>query len=76
MESYSDWKEIVLCNLIISSSLHGLIVSDVYNIPNVWVEFAGAIGGDHFKYLDYFQFVGRMAEFPLDLSTGIDDYKI
>ena len=42
------------CENIISSSLHGLIVSDVYNIPNAWLEMSENVIGDGYKYLDYY----------------------
>lgn len=44
------------CRVIVSSSLHGLICADSYNIPNVWIKLSNntdAIGGD-FKFHDYF----------------------
>lgn len=42
------------CDRIISSSLHGLIVSDAYSIPSRWVKFTDRILGDGTKYLDYY----------------------
>ena len=30
-------KKIISCKYIISNSLHGLIISDAYNVPNVWL---------------------------------------
>ena len=42
-------NEVLSCNVIYSSSLHGLIVADAYGIPNKWV-----IYGDTFKYRDYY----------------------
>lgn len=42
------------CKYILSSSLHGLILSDAYCIPNAWVRFAGELKGGDFKFLDYY----------------------
>ena len=44
---------------IVSSSLHGLIVSDAYKIPNVWIQFYNNIRGDNTKFYDYFKSVNR-----------------
>lgn len=51
--------EILSCEKTISSSLHGLITSDAYNIPNKWVKFDNNINGDDTKFYDYFLSVKR-----------------
>ena len=76
-ERYGHWKtfvnKIASCDLILSSSLHGLIVADAYGVPNVWIKLSHdkVIGGE-FKFCDYFQGVGRDYVPPVDFSDGID----
>ncbi len=54
---YNDWKDIIKnieeCEFIVSESLHGLIISEAYRIPNIWISIGKNIGQD-FKFEDFF----------------------
>lgn len=60
--------DICSCEYIASSSLHGVIVSDAYNIPNLWIEFPEG-ESKKFAFHDYMQSVGRNVESPLVLNA-------
>lgn len=76
MGHYSSWQDIIeqvcSCERIISSSLHGLIISDAYQIPNVYVQFSDMIQGGEFKYKDYMKGVGRDYYNPINFKSSID----
>lgn len=42
------------CEYILSSSLHGLIIADAYNVPNYRLQLSGKIVGGDFKFMDYY----------------------
>lgn len=68
--NYGNWKSFIdllcSCELILSSSLHGLIFADTYNVPNVWTHFHFHV--NPFKYQDYFLSVGRLCDKPFNLT--------
>lgn len=76
---YGHWQnfidQILECDLILSSSLHGIIISDAYNVPNVWISPTKLDYNERFKYLDYFLSVNKNIETPLviDSNTKIND---
>jgi len=57
-EPVSVVREIGECEVIISSSLHGLIVADSFNIPNVRIFMSDAPLGTGFKFDDYYSAYG------------------
>ncbi|WP_144225776.1 polysaccharide pyruvyl transferase family protein [Shewanella algae] len=38
-------RQMLECEKIASSSLHGLIIADAYKIPNAWIEFSNKVTG-------------------------------
>lgn len=53
------------CDVILSSSLHGIICADAYGVPNAWVKFSDNVVGGSFKFRDYRLSIG--AEEPREL---------
>lgn len=51
-------NKIAECNSIVSSSLHGLIISDSLRVPNVHVVVTNKMLGDGFKFNDYYSCFG------------------
>lgn len=47
-------EQIHSCKKILSSSMHGLILSDAYNIPNKRIILSDKIYGGDFKFKDYY----------------------
>lgn len=89
LRSYVHWTDVIeliySCEYIVSSSLHGLIVSDAYGIPNIWIKVSDEIKGGAFKYLDYFASVHKKVSKPLEVydigvlesiyKNGIENYE-
>lgn len=47
-------RRIAQCRVILSSSLHGLVVADSFNIPNIHALFTDKPLGDGYKFDDYY----------------------
>lgn len=71
VEDYRDFiDEICSARLVISSSLHGIILAEAYGVPAVMLQSVNA--PDLFKYRDYYESTGR-AKFPI--ANTIDEAK-
>lgn len=61
-------EEMESCELIVSQSLHGLIIADSLGLPTVWIDHGSLHPGGHFKFYDYFSSINR--PFDLKISRG------
>lgn len=52
-------RDITSCKLILSSSLHGLIFADSFNIPNIHIKLSNNVAGGIYKFEDYYSGTGR-----------------
>jgi pyruvyltransferase len=52
-------EEIHECEIILSSSLHGIILADSYDIPAYHIILSNNVIGGEFKFRDYYGSVGR-----------------
>jgi pyruvyltransferase len=63
--------KICSCDIILSSSLHGLIVADAYGVKNMFCEFEYH-HPNYDKYLDYCMSVGRQFENPISIDDALN----
>lgn len=50
--------EMAACRFVLSSSLHGLVIADAFQIPNAWVTMGDGLRGGAFKFADYYSVFG------------------
>jgi len=62
VENFID--QILECEVIMSSSLHGLVIADAYKIPSVWIELSKNVIGNGFKFRDYYASIDRDIKLP------------
>lgn len=63
------------CEYIVSSSLHGLIVSDSYGIPNGWIKINEIDDSKDFKFYDYYSSLGEtLTPFQINGNEFIEDF--
>lgn len=65
-------EQIVACDRIVSSSLHGIICADAYGIPSIWLHASDKPTGDGFKFRDYFSSVGRPDKEPFLVTASTE----
>lgn len=65
-------EQIVACDRVISSSLHGIICADAYGVPAIWLHASNKPKGDGFKFRDYFSSVGRSDCEPIIVDANTE----
>lgn len=74
IQGYGDWtsfiEEVCQCECIASSSLHGLIISEAYGVPNVWIQNVDGLVTDTFKYEDFYASMHKTIQ-PIVLQNNI-----
>jgi pyruvyltransferase len=63
----SFFEELLSCEIIASSSLHGLIFADSFQIPNIWISIKNELFGGTFKFCDYYSAIYN--------KTDLDSFK-
>lgn len=82
IQNFKDWRYFIdsinSCEFIFSSSLHGIIISDTYGVPNTWVEFERK-DLKRFTFQDYFLSVGKSIEpysfSDLNILDKVEEFK-
>lgn len=64
--------DLTSCDYIVSSSLHGLILADAYEIPNKWVSFSDKLIGGEFKFKDYYSTTSIPSETCISIDAASD----
>ena len=72
-DTFTFINQVLKCKKIISSSLHGLILADMFNIPALWVKLSNNLAGDDMKFHDYFASIGRKDVEFFDMRGGYDE---
>jgi hypothetical protein len=62
------FAEMMSCEAIASSSLHGLIFAEALGIPNAWLDFGPEDPGHAFKYQDWFSLADKPQAAPLRIG--------
>ena len=53
-------QQIASCKCVLSSSLHGLIFSDSYGVPNIHITLSDKVAGGSYKFIDYYTGIDSM----------------
>lgn len=64
-------EELNACEYIVSSSLHGLILAEAYEIPNCWMELECAQQRSRFKYDDFYASIGKQSVSPFVMNKEV-----
>lgn len=63
-------SELLSCEVVASSSLHGLVFSEALGVPNLWLSLSDAVRGEGFKFRDWFSLAGTPTKQAYQLTSG------
>lgn len=73
----NPWTEVVdairSSDVVLSSSLHGLIVAEAYGIPASWIRISDRLQGGSFKFNDYYLATGRAEREPTRWNGNLNE---
>jgi pyruvyltransferase len=73
----NPWTQVVdairSSEVVLSSSLHGLIVAEAYGIPASWIRISDRLKGGSFKFNDYYLATGRAEREPTRWNGQVND---
>jgi pyruvyltransferase len=65
----ADWRRVIErineCEVVVSSSLHGLIIAEAYGVPAIWFVATDKVTGEGFKFRDYYLSTRREPPAPV-----------
>jgi len=67
-------EDLLSVEMVLSSSLHGLIAADAYGIPNSRIIFSDKVFGGHFKFIDYCLSVDRKIDYGYVVENSNIDF--
>lgn len=66
-------RQIAECEVVLSSSLHGLVVADALRIPNQWIKWSDRVLGAGYKFHDYYSSFSPEPVEPVVLTGRRDE---
>ncbi|MCK5915319.1 MAG: polysaccharide pyruvyl transferase family protein, partial [Deltaproteobacteria bacterium] len=74
-ETIDFLEQIARCEIILSSSLHGLIIADALQIPNAWLKLSQRVRGNDYKFTDYYSVFGLegIQPYPFSVTTTVTE---
>lgn len=69
-------QRVASCEIIVSSSLHGLITADAFGVPSIWMKLTENVWGNDFKFHDYLSVYSQEDVKPFIPSATTTDKEI
>lgn len=68
-------KQVAACEVVLSSSMHGLITADALGVPNAWIRLSDNVWGKDFKFHDYYSVfnLANVKPYPLTRETTLQE---